>query len=70
MILKLRVPDYIEKHLIQSFTHNNEVLYADLTVHRRQFGYGDVPIYTVDENEEAHLHSILDGEFLTEMGIA
>lgn len=70
MILKLRVPDYIEKHLIQSFVHNNETLYADLTVHRRQFGYGEVPIYTVDENEDAHFHSTLDSELLSEMGIS
>lgn len=70
MILKLRVPNYIEKHLIQSFTYNNETLYADLTVHRRQLGYGDVPVYKLDENEDTHFYGSLDGEMLSEMGIA
>lgn len=69
MILKLRVPDYIEKHLVQQFTHSNETLYADLTVHRRQFGYGEIPVYTIDESNEAQFYAYFDGEELSELGI-
>jgi hypothetical protein len=69
MILKLRVPDYIEKHLVQQFTYNGETLYADLTVHRRQCGYGEIPVYTLDENNEAQFHDYFDGEILTQLGI-
>lgn len=70
MILKLRVPNYVEKHLIQRFTYNGEILFADLTIHRRQMGYGDIPVYTVDENEDAQIYGVMDGEELTVIGVA
>ena len=53
MILKLRVPNFIEKHLIMDFlTADGAKLWADITELRRSFGYGDIPVYMVDDNEE------------------
>ena len=68
MILKLRVPNYIEKHLIQTFEHNGDTLYADLTVYRQQFGYGDIPVYTLDEYQNAQFFEYFDGEKLSGIG--
>lgn len=70
MILKLRVPNFIEKHLIMDFlTDDGTKLWADITELRRSFGYGDIPVYTVDDNEEAHLYDYFAAETLSEMGI-
>lgn len=69
MILKLQVPNYTEKHLIQEFKHNGMTLYADLTVYCGQFGFDDVPVYTLDENNDAEVYGYFDAEILSEFGI-
>ena len=46
MILKLRVPNFIENHLIMDFlTDDGTKLWADITELRRSFGYGQIPVY-------------------------
>lgn len=70
MIFKLRVPNFIEKHLIMDFlTADGAKLWADITELRRSFGYGDIPVYMVDDNEEAHLYDYFDAEKLHGFGI-
>lgn len=70
MILKLRVPNFIEKHLVMDFiTDEGTKLWADISEIRRSYGYGEIPVYTLDDNEEAHLYDYFNAGQLRGFGI-
>ena len=71
--LKIRVPECIEKyqkHIVGDFIESGETLWADLTVLRNSYGYGDVPIYTLrDDGETLDLKGYYESQKLIDMGM-
>jgi hypothetical protein len=70
MILKLRVPDHTEKHLISEFAADGKKLWADLTLLRHSFGYGEIPVYIMQEDGETlNTYGFFDAQELIDMGL-
>jgi hypothetical protein len=69
MILKLRVPNYNEKHLVCEFQYKNKTCYADLTVLRDTFTECDVPVYIANDISDMVLYTTISRFNLNELGI-
>lgn len=69
MLIKTRVPNYTEKHVVCEIDSKPCILYADLTLLRDSSFQDDIPIYIANDVSDMVLHSFSTRYDLNEMGI-
>lgn len=69
ILIKTRVPNYIEKHLICEFQYNNQICYADLTVLRDPYAEDEVPVYIANDISDMVLYKKLSRFELNDLGV-
>lgn len=68
-LMKTRVPNYNEKHLVGEFQYNHKTCYADLTVLRDTFSECDVPVYIANDISDMVLYTTISRFELNDLGI-
>lgn len=68
-VIKIRVPNCVEKHLVGEFFSKEGALYADLTILREASYSDEIPIYKANEISDMVFHSYSTKFDLNELGI-
>ncbi len=68
-LMKIRVPNYTEKHLVCELAISGKTLYADLTVLRDHDNSSEVPVYITNDISDMVLYRTMSRYELNEMSI-
>lgn len=68
-LIKTRVPNYTEKHILCEFQYNGKTCYADLTILRDAFAECDVPVYITNDISDMVLYTTLSRFELNDLGV-